>query len=235
MKLALECSDELLDMVQPFADFDWILANRFLESDVYAEYYRNSTNVKFVDNSVTELGKPVSLDDLEKVMKDVKGNYVVSPDWIGEYQQTVEAYKECLAKFGKERAVGVLQGSSPEEALKCLDVYDNHLVLVPYRVGGSVKEDPDWIKALRRELVVAHIPDDRLIHLLGFNTLDELHWYTNRPNVCGIDTDVPIRAGLLVQDFDGFDRMQKTDGIKLNKETWAGVCRNIALLRKYMS
>lgn len=235
MKLALESSTALLDMVQPFADFDWILVNRFLDDEVYAAYYRNSDNIKFVDNSVTELGEPMNLDDLEKVMSDANANYVVSPDWIGDYEKTIGAYPECAKRFGKERTIGVLQGSTPEEALKCLDIYENPLISIPYRVGGSEKGDPDWLKALRRQLVVAHIPADRMIHLLGFNTLDELRWYVNRPNIWGIDTDVPIRAGLLTKDFDEFDRTQVTDDIPLNQENWAGVCRNIALLRKYMS
>lgn len=234
MKLSLECPDELLDMVQPFADFDWILVNRYLESGVYAEYYRNSDKIKFVDNSVTEKGEPCSAEELRQVMDDCKADYVIAPDWIGEYKKTVEAYRECIGKLPKEKVIGVLQGGSPEEALKCLEVYEHKIVAVPYRVGGSEKGDPNELMALRRELVVAHVPSDRLVHLLGYTHSSEFAWYVNRPNIWGVDTDVPIRAGLAGQDLDDFDRTQKVS-TDLNKENWAATCRNIALLRKYMS
>lgn len=235
MRLALECPTELLELVQPFADFDWILADRFLKDEVYAAHYRESSNAKFVDNSVTELGEPVSLDDLKAVFDAVGGTWVVSPDWIGEYGKTIEAYLECVKVFDKDVVVGVLQGATPLEALECLGVYQGKVVAVPYRVGGSVKGDPSWLMALRRLLVVAHIPSDRIVHLLGFTTTEELPWYVTRPNVRSIDTDVPVRSGLVCQDFDEFDRTTEVKDVSLNQENWAGICRNIALLRKYMS
>lgn len=234
MKLGLECPNELLELVQPFANFDWILVNRYLENEVYANYYRNSDNLKFVDNSVTETGEPCSIEELKQVFDDCRANYMVAPDWIGEYQKTVEAYKECISKLPKEQVIGVLQGSTPEEALKCLDIFESTIVAVPYRVGGSKKGDPNELMALRRELVVAHIPNDKLVHLLGFTSTSEFMWYANRSNVWGIDTDVPIRAGLVSQDLDEFDRTQKV-AVELNEKTWAAICRNIALLRKEMS
>ncbi len=234
MKLALECPDELLELVQPFADFDWVLVNRYLESDVYANYYRSSDRVKFVDNAVTENGEPCSVEELKQVFDDCGGTYVIAPDWIGEYQRTVDAYRECIGKLSKDIVVGVLQGSTPEEALKCLDAYEHKIVAVPYRVGGSVKGESNELMALRRELVVTHIPSDRVVHLLGFTALSEFPWYANRPNVWSVDTDVPIRAGLAVQDIDEFDRTQEVSA-ELNKENWAAICRNIALLRKHMA
>jgi hypothetical protein len=225
----------MLEMVQPFADFDWILADRFLKDEAYAEFYRQSTNLKVVDNSVTELGEPMSPEDLLKVVEDAKAQVVVSPDWLNDAKKTVQAYesfkKECESL--PVEVAGVLQGSTPEEALGCLMYYDKGTVLVPYRVGGSEKKDADWIKALRRQLVVTHIQHDWRVHLLGFTTLSEFQWYARMPHVVSIDTDVPIRAGLLQVDFDDFDRTKDTSKIALTKDNWAAVCRNIALMRKY--
>jgi queuine/archaeosine tRNA-ribosyltransferase len=224
----------MLDQIQPFTDFAWVLANKVLEDEKYAKHYNEFEGLKFVDNSVTELGEPMEIDDLKKAYETVRGTYIVSPDWIGEYEKTIEAYKEFIKIFPRDLVVGVLQGATPEEALNCLRIYEGPIVCVPYRVGGSVKGDPSNIMALRRELVVAHIPTDRLVHLLGFTTLEEFAWYQNRPNVQSIDTDVPVRAGLLNQDFDDFDRKTDTSKVALTRDNWSGVCRNIALLRKYM-
>ncbi len=236
MKLALECPTSLLGMVQPFADFDWILADRFLDDEEYAKYYlEESTNLKVVDNSVTEKGEPLQPEQLIEVANAVKPWIIVSPDWINDFQKTVEAFLQFKnTKFeGCDPIIaGVLQGSSPEEALQCLQYYDSGVVLVPYRVGGSKKEDPDWLKTLRRVLVVKHIPENIQVHLLGLTTLDEFRWYAGLPNVVSIDTDVPVRSGLAQKDFDDFDRTTDTSRIPLNKDTWAGICRNIAFLRK---
>lgn len=232
MRVAFECNTNILSMVQPFADFDWILVDKYLTDEKYAKWYRESTNVKFVDNSVTEKGEPCGVDELKQVFEDCKGTYVIAPDWINDYEQTVQAYAECCKTFPIEQVVGVLQGSTPEEALKCLDVYQHQLVAVPYRVGGSKKGDPNELMSLRRSLVVSNIPADRFVHLLGFTAMSEFSWYLTRPNVVSIDTDVPIRAGLQSVDTEELDRTQPTPETKLTQETWAGICRNIALFRK---
>lgn len=231
MKLALECSDELLDMMQPFADFDWVSVGRYLESKVYAEYYRSSDNVKFIGSSP---GDSCPIEDLKKVLEDCEGTYAVAPDQANAREETLRAYTECASKLPKDVVIGVLQGSTPEDALRCLDTYESKIVAVPCRVGGSEEEDPGELVALRRELVVAHIPADRIILLLGFASTSEFAWYTNRSNVWGLYTGAPIQAGLASQDIDDFGRAQKVD-VELNKDNWAAVCRNIALLRKYMS
>jgi queuine/archaeosine tRNA-ribosyltransferase len=237
MKLALECRTEHLDMIQPFADFDWILVDKYLSDKKYAEHYRNSTNEKFVDNSVTEKGEPCSPKDLKAVFEDCRGSFVVSPDWINEKQKTIDAYREVISSemFPTEKVVGVLQGATPEDALSCLDYYLGNLVLVPYRVGGSVKGESGNLMCLRRTLVVSNIPSNKFIHLLGFTSTSEFKWYANRSNVLSVDTDVPVRSGLVMQEMDEFDRKADVNKVKLDKENWAGVCRNIALLRKAMA
>jgi hypothetical protein len=224
-------------MVQPFADIDWILADKFLSDEVYAQYYIESTKeLKIVDNSVTELGEPLDLKDLLKVYNDVKGTWIVSPDWIGDKKRTLAAYPATLKELGPGAVIGVLQGSTPKEALECLGTYDCELIAVPYRVGGSIKGDPSWLMALRRQLVVSRIPEDRLVHLLGFTTSDEFTWYRGYvTNVVSLDTDVPVRAGLLNSDYEEFDRTQDTKEVSLDRDNWGAVCRNIALLRKHMS
>lgn len=237
MKLALECPVNLLDQIQPFADFDFILAN-FAKSDkAYAEYYKRSTNYKMLDNGVTETGEPLSLGDIESIANDLVVDHIVARDYIGDYEKTVAGYAESVKKFGAERVLGVLQGSTPEEALKCHVVLEKACpaVLVPYHVGGSDRRKDPWLMTLKRALVISHLPTSRPIHLLGFTTLDEFQWYAGMSHVWAMDTDVPVKAGLAVQDLSVFDRATKNVPTTLTKDSWAAVCRNIALLRKYMA
>ena len=240
MKLALECPTDLLDLVQSFADFDFILAKVALEDGKYLSYYKTSTNtMKIVDNSVNEEGEPTSVEDLIAVFEEVGGTLLVAPDWIGDSKRTLEAYQECISKVSPERVVGVVQGSTFVEALSCLEKYSG-LVAIPYDIC-SKKKDPPWLMGLRRALLVSNIPNDRLVHLLGFTSLHEFLWYSYRPNVVSIDTGIPVMLGL--QGKDILDELESKEvptyntmeELKLSQKEWTGICRNIALLRKYIS
>lgn len=240
IKLALECPTAMLEMVQPFGDFDWILGHKVLESQEYLEYYKEPGRLKIIDNSVNEVGEPLSLEDMEKVLSLVGGDLLVSPDWIGDALKTVGAYGDCIKKFGKEKVIGVIQGETFEEALRCLSIYGSEgLIAVPYDVC-SKKTDLPSTMALRRALVVCNIPNNTRVHLLGFNSLDEFFWYSGRPNVVSIDTGVPVMLGL-----DGLDildslgakeapTLSRMEKIELTQQGWTGVIRNIALLRRYL-
>jgi len=241
MKLALECRTDMLEMVQPFADFDWILAHKVLKDNAYAEWYRNSKNVKFVDNSVNELGEPLSVEELKEAFEEVGGTYLVAPDYLGDTGRTIGAYQECIKVLPKEKVVGVIQGSDFTGAFECLGAYGKGLISVPYDLC-SQKTDPPWLMALRRSLFISNLPRDGsiLIHLLGFNTLDEFYWYQNMPFVLSIDTGIPILLGL--QGLDILDPLEgkekptypQMEKLELTQKGWTAILRNIALLRRYL-
>lgn len=241
MKLALECRTDMLEMVQPFADFDFILAHKVLEDEIYAKFYQESGNIKYVDNSVNELGEPLPLDKLKEAFERVGGTYVVSPDYIGDAEKTILSYTECIKAFPRERVVGVIQGPTWVDAYECLGVYGKGLVSIPYDLC-SQKTDPPWLMGLRRCLFIAHIPRDQgiFVHLLGFNSLEEFYWYQNNPMVMTIDTGVPILLGLQGLDIlDPLDSKEnptynQMENIELSQQGWTGIIRNIALLRKSM-
>jgi len=247
MKLALECRTDLLGHVQPFADFDFCLAHKLLEDKEYLEYYKESGNiVKFVDNSVNEKGEPESIDKIIEAFKKVGGTYLVAPDYIGRAEETIKAYEEFKQRLIKEKIpvellAGVVQGPTFEHAYECLRVYSTGIICVPYDLC-SEKTDPPWLMGLRRALFISHIPRDKgyLVHLLGFNSLDEFFWYQTNPMVTSIDTGVPVLLGL--QGLDILDplpskeqptlnEMEKHD---LNQQGWTAIIRNIGLLRKWM-
>lgn len=241
MKLALECRTDLMEMIQPFADFDFILAKRFLEDEEYANFYRESDRLKFVDNSVKEEGTPVALEELKKVFEEVNGRYIFSPDLLNDCAETIRNYRECIKVIPKERVIGVVQGNTFEEAFSCVVAYEGPIIAVPSTVC-STPADPPYVMGLRRALIVSHIPEGQ-VFLLGFTGLDELFWYRNNPNVFGMDTDTPIWLGL--QGLDILDPLEKKEmpsktlkeqeKYELTQQAWTAIIRNIALLRRYMS
>ena len=238
MRLALECRTELLELVQPFGDFDFCLAHEILKNQEYAKFYKESEREKIVDNSVNEDGEPVSLEDLKRAFETVEGTMIVSPDWLGNSKRTLEAYLECIELFGVEKVIGVVQGADFKEAIACASLYKG-AVAIPFDIC-SEKVDPPWIMGLRRALVVCNLPSDRIIHLLGFNSLDEFFFYEGKLNVVSIDTGVPVLLGLEGKDIlDPLESKVKPtynlmEGKKLTQSEWTGIIRNIALLRKYL-
>lgn len=241
MKLALECTTELLRAVQPLADFDWVLAHKCKEDAKYLEFYKDNDREKFIDNSVNELGEPLGIEELKEVRESLGGGFIVSPDWVGQGAQTLGAYVECVKAFGKEHVVGVLQGSTFEEVFDILPQYGGGVMCIPYDICSS-KGDPPEIMALRRALVVSRIPADKFyVHLLGFNTLEEFIWYRGVPYVGSMDTGAPVLLGLKgINIEDGLvDKQEPTfnlmEGLEFNQKAWTGICLNVALLRKYIS
>jgi hypothetical protein len=241
MKLALECRADMLEMVQPFGDFDWILAHKVLGDEKYADWYKESGNIKFIDNSVNELGEPLPIDKLKEAFEKVGGTYIVAPDYLGEADKTIAAYEECIKAFPKEKVIGVIQGPTFTDAFECLNTYGKGVVAIPYDLC-SKKTDPPWLMGLRRCLFVTNIPKDQgiFVHLLGFNSLDEFFWYQTNPIIMSIDTGVPILLGL--EGLDILDPLEskeeptlnRMEKIELTQQGWTGIIRNIALLRKSM-
>ena len=247
MKLALECRTNLLEMVQPFSDFDFILTHKVLEDKAYLDYYKNSDNaMKIVDNSVNEKETPESIENVLEAFQKVGGTYLVAPDYIGDAKKTIQAYLECKDLLTKNkvpvnRLIGVIQGEVFEDAFECLRNYTPGIICVPYDLC-SRKTDPPWLMGLRRALFISHIPRDQgyAIHLLGFNSLDEFFWYQNNPMVMSMDTGVPVLLGL--QGLDILDPIEskehptlvEMEKHELTQQGWTAIIRNIALLRRYM-
>jgi len=239
MKLSLESRTDLLKLVQPLADFSFILAQEVLKDEEYAQYFAEDDKVKYLDNGLNENGEPMSIEDLKQANEKVGGDcYIIAPDWRGEAGKTFEAYVETCKEFGEDRVIGVMQGSTPVECLSCTNVYKG-VIAIPYRVLSGPTDLPDTM-ALRRALLISNMPNGRLIHLLGLTVLEELEWYENRPNVMSIDTGVPILMGLREEHIeDGLkDKSQPTHklaaDLELTQKGYLASVINIATLRRHM-
>lgn len=237
MQLALECHTELLDYIQPFADIDWILAKEAIKDKKYLEHFKDSTKLKFVSGISTDAEEPPSPSDVHKVYSAVNGTYVVPPVYWDSIPKSIESYNECVKLLGMERVVGVALGATPALTVDCANLY-GPIVAVPYDACGIGKGSMTSM-AEERALIISNISPDRVVHLLGFISLDEFYWYHNRPNVVSINTGVPILLGLQGLEIESLeDKSRPTfsqmKSIKLEERGWTAVLRNLALLRRYM-
>jgi len=245
MKLALECPTELLDDIQPLADFDFILAHLVLQDKRYARYYKESKRFKILDNSCNELRHPCSLDDIERVAEIVDPGYIMAPDFLGDCFSTEKSLDEAISRFGMDRVYPIIQGYELKYAIECFDYilklgFDR--VAVPYDIC-SKEGDKAENKAKRRlgvvGYIIAKVPIGFSIHLLGMNTLGELSLH-NKGWVKAIDTGYPVMCGMYGGRF-GVDELPAKTGPTLDMMETApevnleDVYYNIAYLRKVLN
>ncbi len=243
MKIALECPSSLLDDIQPLADFDFALTHLVLSDEKYAEWYKNSKRFKILDNSTNELLEPCSLEDIKKAADIIQPNLIVPPDHLGNHFATIESLDKAIKLFWIEKILPVVQGHELRYVLGCFDYIQNlgfKRVAVPYDILSS-RQDNVTVMAENRQKVVnsiiAKMSIGSEIHLLGFNTLEEL-WDCNRGWVTSIDTGSPILHGLcgkryskdslIPKNTPTYNLMEKCD-LNLGK---SDIFYNIAMLRK---
>lgn len=160
-----------------------------------------------MDNSVIELGHPVTADVMARALKVVQAQLVVLPDIIRDYERTLilsnsaaKTYADVMEPHQKFMAVP--QGRDLYELQDCAQ----HLARIPgVAVWGVGRHIVDMLGS-RKEIVeyLRTSPMTRLnpapfgnwIHLLGFseNLADDLEC-ARMPGVMGIDSAVPLRMG----------------------------------------
>ena len=159
MKLALECPTELLEDIQPLADYDFMLTHLVLKDEKYAEYYSKSRKFKVLDNSTNELLKPCSLDEIARATYLVRPDLVVAPDFLSDRVATESILYDAVRMFGKDRVLPVVQGEDYKEVILCADFIIRNgfdKVAVPYDITSS-REDSLITMASGRHKVVTHI------------------------------------------------------------------------------
>ena len=206
MRLAFECPTEILEEVQPLADFDWILAHLVLEDEQYARYYGESTRLRVLDNSVNELLQPCSILDIQEAdIRLGRADLIVAPDYLGDSSTTERALDEIGEVFESSRLLPVVQGSGARDVKVCAEfILSRHFrqVAVPYDILCK-RTDSLEIMARSRSSVVRLLSELGFtqIHLLGMTTIEELHSYWGCKGVESVDTGGPILNGLRGRHF----------------------------------
>ena len=182
-------------------NYHLLLAHDVLaQEDAYTKAFENTSNQFIImDNSVVELGTPVSADDMLMAIAAVNANLVVLPDFIGDCDKTIEASKAVADRWtaeGLEPFMAVPQGQNLPEMLTCA----NHLMIHEGVTSWGVPRAAVKTLGSRQALITAlhNLAPDFTIHCLGFsdNLLDDIAC-ARRECVMGIDSAVPLRLGLI--------------------------------------
>lgn len=209
MKLAIECPTQLLEQVQPLANFDWILAHKASQDGAYADYYKRSRRLKVLDNGVCELREPMGLSELIVIATSLSADFIVAPDYLGSTCLTIDALDRAREHVGECKIFPVVQGSSVDEAIECGRLIAQRRfdrVAIPILRG-----EPLGVMAYKRTTIVRSLAGFfRWIHLLGMTTFDEFRAYVDLPQVISIDTGAPVMYGLRGLRFGEFELEDKT-------------------------
>lgn len=170
------------------------------QADAYTDVFDDAVEQFIImDNSVVELGKPVSSDDMLAAVATIDANLVVLPDYIGDCVKTVIAAKEVADEWatrGLEPFMAVPQGQNLAEMITCA----NHLMMHEGVTSWGVPRAAVATLGSRQSLITAlhEIAPEFSIHCLGFsdNLIDDIAC-ARRECVMGIDSAVPIRLGLI--------------------------------------
>ena len=92
IRLAMEAPVDLLSDLPYITDFDFALTHLFKQSQVYTSYYERAVKQGrevVLDNSVNELGEPMTLDEMDDVAKVLNPTYIIPPDHLNDLEATL--------------------------------------------------------------------------------------------------------------------------------------------------
>ena len=232
MNLGLDCPAlKLFSAIQPFADYDYIIASRVLKDKKYEAFFaERKSRFKILDVRDTP-----SVSDARDAFDRVSASAILVP--LDNRQQ----HDGCSEALGVESVITIINASDYRDFYAQVGIVGG-AVAIPHDICSPKDTSPIFME-LRRALLVVNLPSDRLVHLLGMTTVHELPWYSGKPNILSISTSVPVVLGLQGKDIldvslsvEGGVEIEGEKALgDLTNERWAALCRNIALLRKFMA
>lgn len=194
MKCAFELPTKHIKELREVQDFNFLLAHKVLESAEYRQAYGTGG---LLDNSQYELGEPMDLRRLRMAEQLMQPEMVIAPDWLGDRDKTVYAYREASALLHSDVA-GVVQGTDILDMMKCYSELLKEscpFICLPFRLART-----DLMSIIVRENL---LKTDVWYHFLGLKSMDELREIMdlNLPYV-SIDTSKPIKAAIHGLDLE---------------------------------
>lgn len=204
------CSLKMLKQMEDVGDlgeYHLLLAHKVLEQPIEWMMFFKKINAFLgrkpfiiMDNSLIELGYPLTAQQIADAAGVVNANVIVLPDVLTNHRETVDlsvaAMEALRGKIpDKMKLLGVVQGTTWKEYLDCAEdlVHYAHVdhLSIP-RVTAEVLGSRIYISSAIQEIY-----PDKHIHMLGFsdNIADDICATICTPNCMGIDSSLPMRLG----------------------------------------
>lgn len=213
------------------SDYPYVLSHLLQKDKEYAAFYKKKLSTapySILDCSTFELGKSVDQKELLDNAIEYKPTHLVLPDTLHDYEATIKAstrfienYKSTLID-NKIKTIGVLQGNSFHELLKChldylrlgADIVD--MIAIPF----DCIKDSDWHNIryqFFKELSQVTDFGYRKYHFLGLENPSELSLYDSglRKHIFSIDTSSPIINGWVGNEYGNYGLKTEKPKVKL--------------------
>lgn len=202
----------IFEKVQATTDGDYALVHLLEQDEDYAAKFTsqlryNPLRPTILDNSAYELGKAFDPDLFALWINKLRPEIYVVPDTIGDMTATTDAFsdwcKHCKNFPGKK--MGVLQGNTPDEAVRCFKDLSNlgaDIIGIPFLIGksfakGAKMTNPELLN--QRVQLIRRIRGEckiKPIHLLGVALPQEGFHHKANPWIMSIDTSNPVVHGM---------------------------------------
>lgn len=243
MKVSHEVPLSLLEDSLGFNDYDYCLVHKYLEDEVYAEFYRDSLKLGrtvYLDNSLFELGEMFSHEEFAKVVEELGGInpdnfYYIVPDLMNEREPTELSWVSFTYKYPDlpGKTMGVVQGDSYEEMKRCYQFMSKRADMVAISFGykyfseGTSDLPKAWMQG-RQRLIKRFIQEgiinyNKPHHLLGCGLPQEFKDYTDDKFIVSCDTSNPVVHAIKgieysINGLDGKESIKLVDLFDTSKD-----------------
>lgn len=179
-------------------NYHLLLAHEVLEHSVeYLRYYAtNPPSFVIMDNSLVELGSPLSAKQLITAAQTVSASCVILPDRFLDAKTTVKLSSEASYMFRDTLfdLMGVVQGRTIDELEWCAGELLRHAYIRYLAIPRCTTEYVSRVESVKR---IRQRYGDIRIHLLGFSdNLEDDILASQLPGVMGIDSATPVHYGM---------------------------------------
>ncbi len=225
--MSLEIPLAILEDIYPLTDMGFTLAHMALKNAWYVKFYHGKPQI--MDNSMYELGEPLSSEDLREAAAALAPQAIIAPDWMDDSTQTSKvsiltrnSFRSVLFEThspdGEHRliepSVGiVVQGKNLKERMEFFEYAQDQKfspICFPFRNRDA-----------RRVLITALASDNQFkagewYHLLGLNNRLELELIKEFLGHWSFDTAKPCKPTLNMMDrgmaWSGHPRLDYSRG-----------------------
>ena len=248
MKIFHEAPICLFNEVQKYTDGDYCLVHLYVTNKEYRNKFleaKKKGREIILDNSVFELGEAFDKDIYIDVIKELKPDYYVIPDVLGESDKTIENVKN-FPKFTFSKSIGVVQGNTIMLSKHCYESIVDDVDVVAFTMAYPfMNKDPlvrmhERINFISKLYRWGTINEEKVHHLLGVNLPQEVMYMKDFSFIKSVDTSNPVVTGILGIRYQYYGLVSKptlkvADIIekKCTLEQYQNVLYNIEEFRRY--
>ena len=211
IKIAHESPIALFDYVQSKTDYDYALVHLLEENESYHKLFVDAIakgREVILDNSIFELGEAFDMQQFSDWTNKLEPTWYIIPDALEDRSKTIynaSKWVEFYKPKTKGKSIGVVQGKTYYEIMKCYEALDKLGVdMIAISFDYSLYEDlvphsnklVSWM--MGRVALLGMLVKDKVInkdkphHLLGCALPQEGQFYEGYDWIYSMDTSNPV-------------------------------------------